>query len=118
MKVNDKVVTSKGRFGTITNIDEFGLKAHVLMGHKEHEILLTELNLLSDTISINVSYVDKFDSTQIEKTEILHISRNTIIYDLQEEIHDYRQPFLEHIKILLIKRLNNHDLLILKIKIV
>lgn len=117
MKITDKVVTSKGRFGTIENIDEFGIKAHVRMGLKVHEILLTELNLLSDTIPINVVYVDKFDSTQIQKTEVLNISKNTTLYDLQEELYNDKDVFMNQVKTLLIKRLNNHDLLILKIKL-
>ena len=55
MKITDKVVTSKGRFGTITNISIDGTKAHVLMGKKEHEILITELNLSPLERMISVS---------------------------------------------------------------
>ena len=113
MKITDKVVTSKGRFGTITNISIDGTKAHVLMGKNEHEILITELNLLSNTTPINVEYVDKYDSQQISKTEILHINKNTLLYDSSHPEND----FLINTKILLLKRLNNPDLLILKIKL-
>jgi len=113
MKITDKVVTSKGRFGTITNISIDGTKAHVLMGKKEHEILITELNLLSDTIPINVEYLDKYDSKQIPKTEILHIPKNTIIY---ENSNKEIELFI-NTKLLLNKRLNNPDLIILKIKL-
>lgn len=112
MKITDKVVTSKGRFGTIESIDEFGLKANVRMGHKVHEILITELNLLLDTIPFNITYVDKFDVTQTHKTEVLNISKNTIVYDLSLHGCD---DFINIVKLLLLKRLNNHDLLILKI---
>ena len=112
MKVKDRVVTSKGRFGIIDTISADNTKAMVIMGHKTHEILITELSVLENIIPINVTYVDKFDVAQKEHTCILNLSKNDIIYsfNLTEQI-----IFIEKVKLLLNKRLNNHDLLIIKI---
>lgn len=113
MKITDKVVTSKGRFGTIEDISIDGTKAMVKMGHKVHEILISELNLLSNTIPFNVFYIDKFDANQTIKTEIVQVPKNTVIYD----ITSHNDAIINTVKLLLLKRLNNHDLLIQKIQL-
>ena len=112
MKVKDRVVTSKGRFGIIDAISADNTKAMVVMGHKAHEILIKELSVLENIIPINVTYVDKFDVTQEEHTCILNLTKNDIIYSFNptEQI-----IFIEKVKLLLNKRLNNYDLLIIKI---
>ena len=80
MKVKDRVVTSKGRFGIIDAISADNTKAMVIMGHKSYEILIKELSVLENIIPINVTYVDKFDVTQEEHTCIINLSKNDIIY--------------------------------------
>ena len=112
MKVGDKVITSKGRFGSITNIN--GTRADVLMGTKTVEILLSELKSYVSTIPLSVWYIDKFDITQTERSEIIFVDNSTILYSNES----YTNSILDSVSELLLKRLDNKDLIITKIKFV
>lgn len=112
MKVGDKVITSKGRFGSITHIE--GHRANVLMGNKTVEILLSELKQYALIIPLNVWYVDKFDVNQTKRSEIIFVDNSATIYDVDAHIN----PIAYLASEALLKRTNNKDLIITKITFV
>ena len=113
MEKGDKVITSKGRFGIITDIN--GIRATVTMGIKNVEILLKELKPYLATTPLNVWYIDKFDAQQKELSEIIFVENDIILYNSKDP---YKNQLLDTVNISLAKRLNNNDLIITKIKFV
>ena len=109
---NNKVITSKGRFGKIKSTD--GIKSIVTIGKHDFEIYNTELILLDNFKSVQVTYCRESLLDDIEN-DVIWINKKSLLYDfnkpLDNDIHKQCQ-------ITLCKKLNIKKVIILTINLV
>ena len=90
-KEGDKVITSKGRFGTILVTNDF--KSIISIGVNKFEIYNKELLLVDNAKSIEVEYyVDSVNHYDSPQKEILYINKKCIIFDFNNPL---KNPILD-----------------------
>lgn len=114
LKIGDRVITSKGRFGIIKSVhDKY---TYVTMGNKVHEIYQNELLLLSNAKALEVEYYKDFINTyDLPNKEIIYISKRLTIYDFNNPMNN---SIIDECKIKLMKRINYTNIIITKIKLI
>lgn len=84
IKVGDQVITSKGRYGRVIEIDSKNQdepKYLIKIGTKNHWILESQLTSASHTIRVKVIYQIDYCGKFIEDSLEIAIKKDTILYE-------------------------------------
>lgn len=84
LKVDMRVITSKGRFGIITGFKD-DRTAIVRFGDKLYDIFKEELLKASDSTQLEVYYTNNLSNVELDKT-IIHIHKRTAIFDISNPL--------------------------------
>lgn len=110
MIAGDWVITSKGRYGKIMEIDVSSMAAQVKIGEATHWISLDQLTPSKDGTLFKVTYI--VAGGYEEQTQQLFVKRKTVLFDITDRTAD----LYEVIKHAMIKVIGK-DLRINKIEI-
>lgn len=112
IKIGDQVITSRGRYGKVINIDNNNknVKCLVRIGDKDHWIYEDQLTPPNHTIRLKVTYNFDFCGKNIEDSIEVALKKDTI---LSENNNDYLCKLCKEI----IKAQINMDVNINQIKI-
>lgn len=84
LEVGNWVITSKGRYGRVLELDISTMAAQVKIGEATHWICMDQLSLSKDGCLFKVTYVSGYD----EKVQQVFIKRNTKLFDITDRTAD------------------------------
>lgn len=103
-KEGDKIITSKGRFGTIVSSNP--KKSIINIGQNQYEIYNSELLLVDNSKAIEVEYyIDNVQYYNSPLKEIIYINKKCILFDFNKPLHN---PIMDLCYDKLKKRINKN----------